>query len=354
MRLAIMSDVHSNSVALNTVLDHAYGKGRCESVLFLGDLLSYGPDPISVLDTAQSEFTWTVMGNHETLFFELTHLLEHEANEVIATYNENRKTINEILEEAQQACENPYTSKYVAAMHNIGGIAQFIEERHKNLSVTNSHAIDSILRNIVQLRVAKYEYGQILSQERDSEGFGPKEVELDGVKLVLVHGTLNNPKDENLYPWQCLGGDTFFLRHAQLSKAYDKYGDERLCVFSGHTHIPLYLRIDDSAQRGSQDFGKNDLDYGKPLQLGKWVTLINPGSVGKPRDWDPRAAYAIMDTDLKTVEYFRIPYDIQKTSRHMQTQYYHSELIAQLRKANTPNNLPDVAYDLLSKRKKAV
>jgi predicted phosphodiesterase len=47
------------------------------------------------------------------------------------------------------------------------------------------------------------------------------------------------------------------------------------------------------------------------------VYLVNPGSVGQPRDGDWRAAFAILDLDRKQVEYFRIPYDIGKTQAKM-------------------------------------
>ncbi|HEX7285048.1 MAG TPA: metallophosphoesterase, partial [Candidatus Angelobacter sp.] len=40
--------------------------------------------------------------------------------------------------------------------------------------------------------------------------------------------------------------------------------------------------------------------------------LINPGSVGQPRDGDPRAAFAMYDTDARSVTFHRVPYDIEK------------------------------------------
>jgi diadenosine tetraphosphatase ApaH/serine/threonine PP2A family protein phosphatase len=40
--------------------------------------------------------------------------------------------------------------------------------------------------------------------------------------------------------------------------------------------------------------------------------LINPGSVGQPRDGDPRAAYAIVDTAVRIVELYRTQYDVQE------------------------------------------
>jgi diadenosine tetraphosphatase ApaH/serine/threonine PP2A family protein phosphatase len=45
--------------------------------------------------------------------------------------------------------------------------------------------------------------------------------------------------------------------------------------------------------------------------------LVNPGSVGQPRDRDPRAAYAILDTDLGALTAHRVEYDIAATQRQM-------------------------------------
>jgi diadenosine tetraphosphatase ApaH/serine/threonine PP2A family protein phosphatase len=46
-------------------------------------------------------------------------------------------------------------------------------------------------------------------------------------------------------------------------------------------------------------------------------TIINPGSVGQPRDRDPRAAYAIYDTEVDSWDYRRVPYDILEVQERM-------------------------------------
>jgi len=45
--------------------------------------------------------------------------------------------------------------------------------------------------------------------------------------------------------------------------------------------------------------------------------LLNPGSIGQPRDGDPRAAFAIADFDHKIVEFWRVPYDISSVQSRM-------------------------------------
>ena len=65
----------------------------------------------------------------------------------------------------------------------------------------------------------------------------------------------------------------------------------RCCV--GHTHVPATFRTRD---------GK---------------VMINPGSVGQPRDGDPRAAYALLDPASETVDFRRVRYDVKETQRRM-------------------------------------
>ena len=108
----------------------------------------------------------------------------------------------------------------------------------------------------------------------------------------LVHGS---PLDEDEY----LVGvdDVQFL---------SDYLDTKLTFF-GHTHLQGgFLLAGRSVKRLISD---------QPLQLEPdYHYLINPGSVGQPRDGDPRAAYALYWPENRTVEYRRVPYDIGKAA----------------------------------------
>jgi len=57
---------------------------------------------------------------------------------------------------------------------------------------------------------------------------------------------------------------------------------------------------------------------------------VNPGSVGQPRDGDPRAAYAIYDPETRTIEFRRLAYDIEQTQRQMRDAGLPDSLIARL------------------------
>jgi diadenosine tetraphosphatase ApaH/serine/threonine PP2A family protein phosphatase len=81
----------------------------------------------------------------------------------------------------------------------------------------------------------------------------------------------------------------------------------------GHSHVALYFSGPDAEEtgdvRGVQALDGADLDLGN----GRW--LINPGSVGQPRDGDPRAAWLELDTDEWTARYHRVEYEIDRAAK---------------------------------------
>jgi predicted phosphodiesterase len=96
-----------------------------------------------------------------------------------------------------------------------------------------------------------------------------------------------------------------------LFSTYDTHIDfrilEKKILFVGHTHVPIIF----------EDDGKN-VKALSPSELSlnshnKYI--INPGSVGQPRDRDPRASFAIFDSDREYIEIVRIEYDIKKAQK---------------------------------------
>jgi diadenosine tetraphosphatase ApaH/serine/threonine PP2A family protein phosphatase len=73
-------------------------------------------------------------------------------------------------------------------------------------------------------------------------------------------------------------------------------------------------------------------NYDEILAFNSERLIINPGSVGQPRDSNPDAAYAILDTDQDHWEYRRVPYDIEETQRRMSAQGLPARLVARLQK----------------------
>jgi diadenosine tetraphosphatase ApaH/serine/threonine PP2A family protein phosphatase len=78
----------------------------------------------------------------------------------------------------------------------------------------------------------------------------------------------------------------------------------RICFF-GHTHLPALFATGDDPVRASEDGAEDELAL--PTS---GPALINIGSVGQPRDGDPRAAYGVLDVTRHTLRLRRVTYDI--------------------------------------------
>jgi predicted phosphodiesterase len=88
---------------------------------------------------------------------------------------------------------------------------------------------------------------------------------------------------------------------------------ERRVSFVGHSHVALFFVSEDGAAEGADAQGAQAGD-GAHLDLSEGRWLINPGSVGQPRDGDPRAAWLELDTEAWTATYRRVSYDIDRAS----------------------------------------
>jgi diadenosine tetraphosphatase ApaH/serine/threonine PP2A family protein phosphatase len=81
-----------------------------------------------------------------------------------------------------------------------------------------------------------------------------------------------------------------------------------LCLF-GHTHYPVTFEL--SAEAFDSIAPSPDTETRLQLRHGSKY-LVNPGSVGQPRDGDPRAAYAIVDTTQRLVDLLRVTYPVER------------------------------------------
>lgn len=98
----------------------------------------------------------------------------------------------------------------------------------------------------------------------------------EAADLEMVHGSPINPLEEYVGPDKL---SSAFLQH--------QFDDPPRILVTGHTHVPHAETIEDTL-------------------------CVNPGSVGQPRDGDPRASYAIIETDGPDVEHHRVEYDIEQ------------------------------------------
>ena len=84
----------------------------------------------------------------------------------------------------------------------------------------------------------------------------------------------------------------------------------------GHTHYPVAFRERHSGRAAR--FSMETLDPGgEAIRLDQRRTLVNPGSVGQPRDGNPAASYAMLDTDALTVTWRRVAYDVETARRRI-------------------------------------
>ena len=112
--------------------------------------------------------------------------------------------------------------------------------------------------------------------------------------IEICHGT---PFDEDAYVFDDL--DALRALHAS---------ERPLCLF-GHTHVQIGYAL------SGDQFTLTTLEAARPLQVAianGAKHLVNPGSVGQPRDGDPRAGFGLVDTDTRAVTIYRIDYPIQQ------------------------------------------
>lgn len=96
-------------------------------------------------------------------------------------------------------------------------------------------------------------------------------------------------------------------------------------IMIGHTHLAGAWRLgDDGRLDGGLVRGEETIS----LETGRW--LINPGSVGQPRDLDPRASWAILDLDALTLRFRRTPYDVPGAQNAIQAAGLPADLGARL------------------------
>jgi diadenosine tetraphosphatase ApaH/serine/threonine PP2A family protein phosphatase len=129
---------------------------------------------------------------------------------------------------------------------------------------------------------------------------------------TLAHGSPRSPV------WE-------YVTTPQIAAENFAFFDTDAC-FIGHTHIAMYALV----REGSEEVEVGPLTDDQRVDLLAGRYLINPGSVGQPRDRDPRAAYAVLDTDLGSLTAHRVAYDVALTQKQMAMANLPDVLIARL------------------------
>jgi predicted phosphodiesterase len=225
MRVAVVSDIHSNLHALDAVLAAIEAEAPDE-LWCLGDLVGYGPRPNECCAAIAERADLCLAGNHDLAVRGTIDLEEFGGDAAVAA-----GWTREVLEPEAQA----------------------ILER--------------------------------LAPEGASHG------------IALYHGSARDPI------WEYVLDDESARATLELAGTP--------LVLVGHSHVALLVV-------GSGD----ELDggvaaAGTELELDGVQALLNPGSVGQPRDGDPRAAYLLLDLDARRASFRRVDYDIERTQREM-------------------------------------
>jgi predicted phosphodiesterase len=236
MRVAVLSDIHANLVALDAVLGAI---GRVDAVWHLGDVVGYGPEPNGVVDRLIAIGALGVRGNHDAAAC---------GGDEIDWFNPDAR----------------------AAM--------------------------------------EWTRGAISATTRDwLESQPPVRSEGD---FTLVHGSPRDPV------WEYV--TSVPVARANLAVLGTRYG------LHGHTHVPIAFREED---------GRIDVispASGSELALDHASLLLNPGSVGQPRDGDPTASWLLIDTEAGRCTWNRVSYDVAAVQQAMTAHALPARLVARL------------------------
>lgn len=223
MRYGLISDIHANLEALETVLS-CLSKAKVDEIICLGDIIGYGPDPEKCIELVRENTLLTIAGNHD---------------------------------------------------HALLGL---IDTRF-----FNQFAKKSVEWTRVQLSESSIEYLHSLPLIDKRENF------------TLVHASPARPE-----AWSYI---------LSVDDASDNFAYiQGVACFVGHSHVPIILEKNNDNKVSVKRNFELELDQDKQY-------IINIGSVGQPRDLDPRAAYAIFDSDSCEFELKRVRYDMSITQK---------------------------------------
>jgi diadenosine tetraphosphatase ApaH/serine/threonine PP2A family protein phosphatase len=238
MRILVISDIHANLVALETVLADA--GGAWEQIWCLGDLIGYGPRPNECVALLRTHNHISLSGNHDW-----------------------------------------------AALGKLD-VSEFNPEARRAVAWTRS-----------ALSAETHAYLDALPAARVEKSF------------TLAHASPRYPV------WE------YILDLATAVANFDHFDTLRCLV--GHSHVPLLFAM--YANGSVEAFHPT---YRETIYLEETRVIINPGSVGQPRDGDPRAAYALLDLAEMTWEFHRVAYPVQETQAQMRAADLPTPLIERL------------------------
>jgi len=219
MRIGLLSDIHGNIQALETVLD-TMAKLRIDRYVCLGDLVGYGANPKEVIERIRPLVDFTIMGNHD------------------------------------------------AAVADQIEFAYYYQDAKDALLWTREQLDKDDLDYLASLPYIRY-----------------------GENVCFTHGEPVNP--------EAFG---YLYKPEQALALVPEYDTLKQATFVGHSHL---RRIYEISRGNMVELPCENITF---RDGHKYAIAI--GSVGQPRDNDPRACFAVYETDAKRIEFYRVDYDI--------------------------------------------
>jgi predicted phosphodiesterase len=192
----------------------------------------------------------------------------------------------------------------------LGDIVGYGPDPHECLEIVRSHCSLCVAGNHDLAAIGKLDISTFNQDAANAARWSGRQLNEDEIRFLaglplkieqgdftLVHGSPREPV------WEYI----LCAREAEENLACFK---TRYCLI-GHSHMSLYFKSDEICSSGRPRAGAL-------LQLLNYRYIINPGGVGQPRDSDPRAAYAIYDSEAATLVFHRVSYDIIEVQRRMQ------------------------------------
>ena len=193
-------------------------------------------------------------------------------------------------------------------------IATLCEHPHSAISGNHDHAVLGRISlndfNSDARQANLWTRDQLDERSRAYLSTLPETMVIDG--FTLAHGSPRAPI------WEYL----LYARNAEESFGHF---DTPVCLV-GHTHVPLIF----GQGRDGDQVDVLPPHPGLTVQLDEGRYIINPGSVGQPRDGDPTAAYLLLETGLGTFEHRRVAYDVDAMQTVMRSLGFAPRLIARL------------------------
>ncbi len=138
---------------------------------------------------------------------------------------------------------------------------------------------------------------ELKRSHRDFLSSLPLEVELPGIDAVIVHGSLFKPESFDYVRSLASAARSLEIQRTQL-------------CFVGHSHQPCLFVMYEDGRCDLLSIFKREGHYQMGAQSSERL-LVNVGSVGQPRDEDPRAAYVLFDSEEMSLQLVRVSYDIE-------------------------------------------